>query len=506
VVALVVSLSAAACSTHARSNPKPRPAGNDAFAGAPPEVVDAGVNQWALPGHDYDNTRDAGTSPIDAASVSRLAIAWTVAMTGPLTTAPIIVGSRIYVEDDAGSVAAIDRSTGQVVWRSKPTGETIGPDGVAAGWGKVFAATADGVIALDATNGKPVWTRRLTTTPSEGVDTQPTVVDGLVLMATVPVSLAGIYKGGDRGWLFALDQSTGATDWSFDTVASPDMWGNPAVNSGGGAWYPPSVDEAANLVYWGTANPAPFPGTTQYPNGSSRPGTNLYTDSTVALNLHTGHLVWFHQATPHDIFDRDFVHTMIVDIPGSSRQVVVGTGKSGEVLGFDPASGRLLWSTPVGIHHDGEVPALSGPTDVLPGTYGGVLTPPASADGVVYVATLNAPDTLYPDKTAYFGGKLGTYPGDVVAIDATTGHILWDTKVPGDPTGAATVVNNLVLTATYQGTLVAINRSNGRIVWKLALPGGVNGWMSISAGLVVVPIGATDPPEVLALQLSTQSK
>jgi outer membrane protein assembly factor BamB len=217
-------------------------------------------------------------------------------------------------------------------------------------------------------------------------------------------------------------------------------------------------------------------------------------------------LVWFHQATPHDIFDRDFVHTMIVDIPGSSRQVVVGTGKNGEVLGLDPASGRLLWSTPVGIHHDGEVPALSGPTEVLPGTYGGVLTPPASADGIVYVATLNAPDTLYPNKTAYFGGKLGTYPGDVVAINATTGHILWDTEVPGDPTGAATVVNNLVLTATYQGTLVAINRSSGRIVWKLALPGGVNGWMSISGGLVVIPIGATDPPEVLALHLSTQPK
>jgi len=506
VVTAFVGLSAGACSTHIGSSPKPEPAGNDVFAGAPPQVLAAGVNQWALPGHDYDNTRDAGASPIDAASVSRLTVAWTVAMSGPLTTVPIIVGNRIYVEDDAGAVAAIDRSTGQVVWRSKQTGATIGPDGVAVGWGKVFAATADGVIALDATNGKPVWARRLTTTRSEGVDTQPTVVDGLVLMATVPVSLAGIYKGGDRGWLFALNQSTGATDWSFDTVASPDMWGNPAVNSGGGAWYPPSVDAAANLVYWGTANPAPFPGTTQYPNGSSRPGANLYTDSTVALNLHTGQLVWYHQATPHDIFDRDFVHTMIVDIPGPpQRQVVVGTGKSGEVLGFDPTSGRLLWSTPVGIHHDGELPALSGPTEVLPGTYGGVLTPPASADGVVYVATLNAPDTLYPDKTAYFGGKLGTYPGDVVAINAETGHIVWDTKVPGDPTGAATVVNNLVLTATYQGTLVAINRSNGRIVWKLSLPGGVNGWMSVSGGLVVIPIGGTDPPEVLALHLAAES-
>jgi outer membrane protein assembly factor BamB len=479
---------------------------NDAFTGAPQQVVSAGVNEWPLPGHDYDNTRDAGASPIDAESVSRLSTAWTVSMTGPLTTAPIIIGNRIYVEDDGGSVVSINRSTGQVLWRSKQTGFSIGPDGVAVGWGKVFAATVDGVVALNAADGMPIWSRRLTSTTTEGVDIQPTVVDGLVLMATVPVSLAGLYKGGDRGWLFALDASTGATDWTFDTVASPDMWGDPAVNSGGGAWYPPAVDVAANLVYWGTANPAPFPGTSQHPNGSSRPGANLYTDSTVALNLHTGHLAWYHQASPHDLFDRDFVHTMIVDISGSSRQVVVGTGKSGLVLGLDPTTGRLLWTTPVGIHHNGDLPALSGPTEVLPGTYGGVLTPPASAGGSVYVAALNAPDTLYPDRTAYFGGKLGTYPGDVVDIDAANGKVVWDTKVPGDPTGGCTVVNDLVLTATYRGTLIAINRTDGQIVWEHRLPGGVNGWMSVAGNLVVIPIGGTRPPEVLALSLPTQSK
>ena len=138
----------------------------------------------------------------------------------------------------------------------------------------------------------------------------------------------------------------------------------------------------------------------------------------MALNLSNGKLIWYHQATAHDIFDRDFVHTMIVDIPGSSRQVIIGTGKSGKVVGLDPSTGRLRWRTFVGTHHNGELTALTGPTEVLPGTYGGVLTPPASANGIVYVATLNAPDTLYPDRTAYFGGKLGTFPGDMVAINA----------------------------------------------------------------------------------------
>ncbi len=499
--ALLAGIAVVSCSWQGAANSATPSAGNSEFNGAPPEVTSAGSDQWPLPGHDYDNTRDAGQSPIDAQSIAGLVPAWTVPMTGALTTAPIILGQRIYVEDDQGSVAAIDRGTGHVLWRSKQTGLSIGPDGVAVGWGKVFAATSDGVIALNVDNGATVWSRRLTTT--EGVDIQPTVVDGRVLVATVPVSVAtGIYEGGDRGWLFALNAATGDTDWAFDTVASSDLWGNPAVNSGGGAWYPPAVDVAANRVYWGTANPAPFPGTPEYPNGKSRPGPNLYTDSTLALNLRSGKLIWYHQATAHDIFDRDFVHTMIVDIPGSSpRQVVIGTGKSGKVVGLDPTTGRLLWRTFVGTHHNGELASLSGPTDVLPGTYGGVLTPPASAHGIVYVATLNAPDTLYPDRTAYFGGKLGTYPGDVVAINAATGRILWDTKVPGDPTGGATVVNNLVLTATYQGALVAINRSSGRIVSEDRLPGAVNGWMSISGNLVIIPVGGTLPPEFLALRL-----
>src|SRR6185295_15389606 len=101
-----------------------------------------------------------------------------------------------------------------------------------------------------------------------------------------------------------------------------------------------------------------------------------------------------------------------------------------------------------------DLTALTGPTEVMPGTYGGVLTPPATADGVVYVATVNAPATLEPDETAYFATEMGQQDGEVVALDATTGKVTWDTKVPGDPLGAATVVNDLVLTALLDGTIV----------------------------------------------------
>jgi outer membrane protein assembly factor BamB len=422
-------------------------------------------------------------------NIHRLRPAWQVPTPGALTTAVLVVGDTVYAEDDHGVVVAVDRATGRVRWQSAPAGFTVGPEGVAVGWGKVYAATSDGVDALDENSGRIVWTRRLTNTPVEGVDTQPTLVGHRVLMATVPVT-PGVQYGGDaRGELFAVDAATGRIDWSFDTVASKSLWGNPGVNSGGGAWYPPAVDPRTGIVYWGTANPGPFPGTTQYPNGSSRPGRNLYTDSTVALDLSTGRLLWFRQAVPHDLFDQDFVHAMIVPVDGGSRDVVVGTGKGGQVLGMEPANGRLLWKTSVGRHENHDLTALSGPTTILPGTYGGILTPPASADGTAYLAVLNAPSVVSPNETAYFGGKIGTMDGELAAIDAATGRVRWTASIPGDPTGGATVVNDLVITATYQGQLVAVDRGSGRIVFNTDVGGGVSGWPAVAGNLLVVPTG-----------------
>ena len=465
-----------------------RPALMSSTVPVPPEVASSG-SEWPLPGQDYANSRSAVGSPIVASNIDQLRPAWQVPTPGALTTAVLVVGDTVYAEDDRGVVVAVDRATGRVRWQSAPAGFTVGPEGVAVGWNTVYAATSDGVEALDESSGRIVWTRQLTKTPTEGVDAQPTLVGHRVLIATVPVTPAVQYAGGARGKLFAVDADTGRVDWSFDTVASKSLWGNPGVNSGGGAWYPPAVDRRTGIVYWGTANPAPFPGTAQYPNGSSRPGANLYTDSTVALDLATGRLIWFHQAVPHDLFDQDFVHALLVPVHGGSKEVVVGTGKGGQVLGMDPATGRLLWRASVGRHENHGLTALSGPTTVLPGTYGGVLTPPAAADGTVYLSVLNAPSVLSPDKTAYFGGKIGTMDGELVAVDAATGRTRWTALVPGDPTGGATVVNDLVLTATFQGQLVAVDRATGAVVWTTEVGGGVSGWPAVAGGLLVVPTG-----------------
>jgi outer membrane protein assembly factor BamB len=479
----------------------PHPAG-----GPPPEAASRGSG-WPQPGQDYANSRHATGSAIRASTIGQLGPAWSISTPGALTTAALVVGTTVYAEDDHGIVFAIDQQTGRTLWQSVSTGFTVGPEGVAVGSGKVFASTPDGVEALDAGSGQVLWTRRLTQTSTAGVDMQATVVGQRVLIATVPVSVGVQYQGGDRGKLFAVNAATGRIEWSFDTVASKNLWGKPDINSGGGAWYPPAVDTATGIVYWGTANPAPFPGTPQYPNGSSRPGSNLYTDSTVALSLATGRLIWYRQAVPHDLFDQDFVHALLVTLKsgGGSRQIVVGTGKGGQVLGMDPATGQLLWETTVGIHENHDLTSLPGPTTVLPGTYGGVLTPPASAGGHIYLATLNAADTLSPDQTAYFGGKVGTMPGEVVALDGATGKHLWDTSIPGDPTGGTTVVNDLVITGTLQGDLVALDRQTGKIVWTYKVGFPISGWLAVSGDFLVVPTGmVTSSGHLVDLRLRTR--
>ena len=471
----------------------------------PPEVV-AAEDDWPVPGRDYENTRAVADSPITAATVVELDEAWRaplegVGAVGNAATTPLILGDRVVVQALDSTVRVLDRATGELEWETSVEGApNIGPNGVAVGWGRVYAPKGmEEVFALDLETGEELWATEVVDTATAGIDIQPQVVDGLVLVATVPISTDGIYTAGDRGMLVALDAETGDVVWRFDTVRGEDLWGNPDVNSGGGAWYPPAVDVDAGIVYWGIANPAPFPGTAEFPNGSSRPGSNLYTDSVLALDLRSGERLWHSQVIEHDLFDRDHVHTMLVDT--LAGDTLISAGKGGVVVGHDLETGEILWRTAVGIHRNDDLTELDGPTEMWPGTYGGVITPPAAHDGVVYAATLNAPTQLSHDEPSYVGSELGTAPGEVAAVDASTGELLWSTEVAGDPFGGATVVGDLVFTATFQGRIYALARATGEIVWEFQAPGGINGWPAVADDLIVWPIGLSDPPMLLALAL-----
>jgi outer membrane protein assembly factor BamB len=180
--------------------------------------------------------------------------------------------------------------------------------------------------------------------------------------------------------------------------------------------------DAQSRVFLAVANPAPFPGTSRYPNGSSRPGPDLYTDSLVALDGSTGKLLWYRQVISHDIRDYDLQDSPVIGtipVDGTPTEVVFAAGKMGRVYAFVAADGKQLWQRPVGTHlHDtGLLPAKKS-TLVLPGTLGGVETPMAYDGTSLYVPVVNLGFTFTPSsskpagKAGFAGGT-----GELVALN-----------------------------------------------------------------------------------------
>ena len=221
---------------------------------------------WTLPGGNLQNTRDVA-SAINSSDVSTLGVAWCVPIesTGQdgaagyddgYATTPVIVNGVVYPQDLESNVMAIRLATGQVLWTHNYNSPNGGPDGVNVAGGVVYAATNHAAVALSAATGKQLWSRTLIGNDHEGIDMAPGYHDGTVYVSTVPVNpTVGQYLGGGKGILWALNAATGAPQWSWDEVQN--LWGNPALNSGGGLWDPPSFDSAGNL-YIGIANPGPI--------------------------------------------------------------------------------------------------------------------------------------------------------------------------------------------------------------------------------------------------------
>jgi outer membrane protein assembly factor BamB len=92
----------------------------------------------------------------------------------------------------------------------------------------------------------------------------------------------------------------------------------------------------------------------------------------------------------------------------------------------------------------------------------------------------------------------------MLAINASNGEILWDTKIDEVAFGGVTVVNDLVFTATLRGMIMAFSRQDGKVVWQYQAPGGTNAWPAVSGDTLVWPIGLGDKPQVIALRLGAQ--
>jgi glucose dehydrogenase len=237
----------------------------------------------------------------------------------------------------------------------------------------------------------------------------------------------------------------------------------------------------------------------------------------LALDGGSGELAWYTQVRPHDIFDLDFQLSPIlaeVDVAGATRKLVIGSGKLGRVIAMDRDSGEIVWDTAVGQHQNddlGEIPP--GQTAVvLPGIFGGVETPMAFADGVLYAVAVNMATEHSPTgwdaataADAAFGALQHTdfaqATSDLVAIDAGSGDIIWTHNFDEANFSGVTVVNDLLFTATYGGLISALDRSTGDEVWSYQAPAGINAWPAVAGEYIVWPAGVGGSAALIVLRL-----
>jgi outer membrane protein assembly factor BamB len=480
---------------------------------------------WSLPGADLQNSRAVG-GPINASNVSTLGVAWTVPISatgafGGYSATPVVVKGVLYTQDLASNVEAINLQSGKVLWTHKYNSASVGPNGVTVANGTVYGATATSAFALKAATGKQLWIRKLTRNSGEGIDMAPGYNNGTVYVSTVPGNAKVFYAGNGQAVLSALDAATGAVKWKWDEVPA-NLWSNKHtnVNSGGGQWHPPSFDSAGNL-YVGVSNPAPFTGTPKFPWGSSRPGPDLYTNSIVKLKASTGKLIWHYQLTPHDIYDWDLQNPPLLTTV-NGRQVVIDGGKAGIVVAVDAQTGKPIWKRPVGVHngHDNDNLAaakrdyskLHIPETIEPGDLGGIESQLATNGKTVFAAVNNLA-TTYKGQ----GLKFASFPvppakgtGDFVAIDAATGKVNWDVKLPSSPYGAATIANDVVFTTTYDGTLHGFDVDTGKEVFSTKLSAGTNAPVAVVGNTLItagtLPGGPSQKALIIAYRLGATGK
>jgi glucose dehydrogenase len=316
-------------------------------------------------------------------------------------TTPIIVDGRMFVTDSRGSVYAVDAADGHLLWTYDVTsllgggareGYVFRNRGVVYGDGVVYTAGGSFIFALDAKTGKPL--------PGFGTNGQASVILDVLhqryadvktaismgyWFTTAPQYYKGVlYIGSTRseshipgGHVLAIDAKTGNVLWHFNTipqdekdqgwdVAGPTWVGG--ERNGGGIWETPAIDPDLGLLYVAVGNP--------FGDSTKRAGTNLFTDSIIALTLDAGRLKWYFQQTHHDVWDYDSgAPPILFDMQVNNRRVkaVAEASKNGYLFILDRESGKP-------VHPIKEMPVPTGnagpgqspwPTQPIPFTASG---------------------------------------------------------------------------------------------------------------------------------------
>ena len=536
-MASMIALAVTAC----KPEPSRATPSVNAQTGAAPAngEVDLGADdgQWVRPAKDFASTRFSALSEINTTNVKNLKSVATFS-TGVLRgheAAPLVVGGTMYIITPFPHfVYALDLTKPGLPakWSYNPKPE-LASQGVACcdvvnrglvyDNGRLFFNTLDDhTIALDAATGQPVWNTKVgDINLGETITMAPLVVKGRVLVGN---------SGGEmgvRGWLKALDESSGKVVWTayhagpdsdvligpnFKPFYAKDRGANLGVSSwppdawkigGGTMWGWISYDPDADLIYYGSANPGPW-------NPEVRPGDNKWTSTLFARRPETGEAVWAYQLSPHDLHDYDGINEQILidlDIGGRKRKTLVRPERNGYVYVMDRLTGEVISANAYGFVNAssgvdlktgalqynpekepkvGKVirdicPAAPGMKDWQPSSY-------SPKTGMLYIPHQNlcmdeeGVSANYIAGTPYVGMNVKMYPGpggnrgQVQAWNPVTGKQVWAVKEDLPVwSGTVATAGDLVFYGTMDGWFKALDARTGALLWQYKTGSGIIG-------------------------------
>jgi alcohol dehydrogenase (cytochrome c) len=476
------------------------------------------ARNWLMYLREYNSWSHSPLSRINTRNVADLSPVWTISTgtTEGHQAPPIVNDGVMFVTTPFNQVLAMDAATGDLLWRYRhqiPADIRMGHPtnrGVALYGDRVYMATSDArVVALDARTGAVVWNKAVED------------YNGGYYMTLAPLAargrvMVGVSGGerGIRGFVVALDASTGEQVWKTYTVPAPgepgsDTWPGDSWRTGGApVWITGSFDPELGLTYWGTGNPGPW-------TGDARPGDNLYTNSVIALDVETGALKAYHQYHWNDSWDWDEVSApLLVDLPRNGRMVpgLVHAGRNGYLwmlergasgisfigakpyvkqnvfTSIDPVTGRPEYDME-------RKPGIDKPAIYCPSLWGGKDWPPAAynpATGYLYIpANENLCQHLVGEDVEYRRGQQFTgaqsvdflvdenadHIGELQAWNLRTGERVWTQEFASPNWGPVmTTAGGLVFSGgTHDRYFRAFDAATGRILWQHRTNSGITG-------------------------------
>jgi alcohol dehydrogenase (cytochrome c) len=504
-----------------------------AFAGSSAdEIKKCADANWCSYHRTVDTAwRHSPLDQINASNVKKLRPVWIFQPGDPrmgLHSTPLAIDGFMYVSTNPSTVWKLNAATGERVWAYVPKmDEAIvsrsffsHSRGLAIGDGRVYMGQADGrIVAISEADGTVVWDRQIVGSKKDtaGFSGAATFVNSELLVVG--------QNGGEypvEGKIFGINPKNGDIKWIFYTTGRDDpkalaTWkGDSWKYGGGGSWQPGSVDFENNQIFIGTGNPNPdydYCGDKCMDVNADgwRPGGNLYTSSTVALDLTTGKLNWYFQEAPADPYDYDAAPGEYVLFEDGGRKLVLHPGKNGFNHVHDRVTGKPInvykamnaanWTSgynlETGKWENMLWPKAGVKTNVCPAIDGGHswnagaynpqtklhyrivnewcmdLTVAPKGGGTTITA---GSDTriIEPFAQPFMNAEwVGTPPpgdkthGRLTARDPVTGKLAWEKRYDMIPHSALmSTAGGLLFIGTTDGFVEALDAKTGNVLWR----------------------------------------